>query len=325
MKNIFILVFILLSSISSFAEKIVSLPDVLKPHSMAVDSHQLYICEGPVISIYSLEDFRLIRKFGRKGEGPLEFKGSARVKCRTDHLIVQSSGKVALFKKNGDLIKEMKALNPFYGDFEPLHDQYVATEYDFRENQRIILFNSNLEKINDIYQAKIPKKRGEIFDTPFLVHTSEDKIFIAANKEFIIEVFDIKLKKLFSIERDYQLIEITKAYIEDFFESYRTSPVTKSFYNGFKKIAKFPSHFPAIRNFIIEDGKIYVFTYKTIDNSTEFFIFNEDGGFVKSVFLPVIDKEIMSPAIFRIKNGNLYHLVENEESDEWELRISAVN
>ena len=74
MRSILILVFlILLITPVLFAEE-VTLLEIFNPSSIKVDDQNIYIAQGENIFIYSAKDFKLIKKFGRLGEGPQEFK-----------------------------------------------------------------------------------------------------------------------------------------------------------------------------------------------------------------------------------------------------------
>jgi hypothetical protein len=57
-----------------FAANTVELPDLLDPAAIHVDGNRMYITEHATIYIYSTKDYHLIKKFGRRGEGPKEFK-----------------------------------------------------------------------------------------------------------------------------------------------------------------------------------------------------------------------------------------------------------
>jgi len=57
----------------ALAMESILLRDLFRPELIRVDQNQIYITEGPRVYIYSLDDFKLIGKFGAKGEGPQEF------------------------------------------------------------------------------------------------------------------------------------------------------------------------------------------------------------------------------------------------------------
>jgi hypothetical protein len=65
-------------------------------------------------------------------------------------------------------------------------------------------------------------------------------------------------------------------------------------------------------------------TFKKIDGKTGFLIFDLDGKYLKTTFLPLVFQDIITPYLFTIDGGKLYQLAENED-EEWELRISEIN
>lgn len=71
MKKSFLLILLLLLLLFAgcvHAQKIVPLPGLGKPDSITIDDQRLYITDQGTIALYSLEDFKLKKKFGRQGE-----------------------------------------------------------------------------------------------------------------------------------------------------------------------------------------------------------------------------------------------------------------
>lgn len=50
----------------------ITLAGLNRPSAIEADQYRLFIVEDTSILIYSLEDFKLLKKFGRKGQGPGE-------------------------------------------------------------------------------------------------------------------------------------------------------------------------------------------------------------------------------------------------------------
>ena len=325
MKKKFFLVSLFIVLNISLSARVVPLPEVVRPTSLSVDDTQLYICEHEKISIYSLKDFKLIKKFGEKGEGPQEFKSAAHVNCQSDRLVVLSTGKLSVYTKAGEFQNETKNPSPFIRGFIPVGNTYVALEYNFRDKYKVIICNPKLEKVKEIFTEEKARKTGSMFTAAFQYRVYYDKVYIASGKDLVIRVFDINGNPLFSITKEYKLLAFTREHATQFLEAYRTSPITKEFYENFKKRVQFPEYFPAIDNFFVADGNVYVQTYKGIDKKSEFFIFDENGKFIKTVFLPVADKDFMALSLFDIGNGNLYNLIENEDTEAWELHITEID
>ena len=99
-KITFILLVIFMSSFI-LETRIVHLEEILKPVTINLDKDQIYITEGASIYIYSLKDFKFVKKFGKEGEGPHEFKIIPQlpliINVQTDKLLVNSLGKISRF------------------------------------------------------------------------------------------------------------------------------------------------------------------------------------------------------------------------------------
>jgi hypothetical protein len=67
------ILFLILFTGLCFAEKVASFTEFTNPYESQVDVDRFYISEDTSIYIYSLKDYKLIKKFGKKGEGPGEF------------------------------------------------------------------------------------------------------------------------------------------------------------------------------------------------------------------------------------------------------------
>ena len=57
---------------------------------------------------------------------------------------------------------------------------------------------------------------------------------------------------------------------------------------------------------------------------TECFIFDFQGKFIERTFLPVKNMDAVDFSPLTIKNNKIYQLVENEESENWELHINGI-
>jgi hypothetical protein len=98
----------------------------------------------------------------------------------------------------------------------------------------------------------------------------------------------------------------------------------REFYEAYKHKIKFPEYFPPMRFMVAADEKLYIMTYKTTDDKTQFIIHTTPGKFLEKVFLPVKDMEVRHFCPFTIKNNKLYHLYDNEETEIWELHMTTI-
>ena len=112
MKKINLLTLVLLLVTFVLTAKIVPMPDIIKADIIKVKGHDMVIAEGTAISIYSLKDYKLIKKFGKEGEGPQEFKTfmgfGLTVDIYPEHILVNSIDKISYFTRKGEFVKEKK-------------------------------------------------------------------------------------------------------------------------------------------------------------------------------------------------------------------------
>ena len=99
----------------NYGKKIGTITDVVNPFLLTIDKKKVYIVDGYQIYIYSLLDLSLLKKFGKKGDGPEEFKvvpqinmGNVLLDVYDKYLIVTSIGKLSYFSKDGKYIREIR-------------------------------------------------------------------------------------------------------------------------------------------------------------------------------------------------------------------------
>jgi hypothetical protein len=332
MKKTGLFLLILFITTFAFTEVVKTFPDLMRPGRIMVDKDKLYILEFPHIYIYSLDDFRLIKKFGRQGEGPQEFMGGLNITAYTDHIIVNSQGKISYWTKTGEFIREKKC--PFAGGVEPLGaDMYVGNGFRRGDTERdknyntIDLYDSNFKKIREIdrTEASFQNRGFTVFAQTYYFINSRTKnmIYVIGKEGFEINVFDENAKKLFTIKEDYKTLNVTKADEKEAHEYFKkTFP---RLYEANKHLIKFADYKPAIRNFLEYDKKVYVETYHVKDGKVEFYVFGQDGKLLKRVFLPIVKQDFRTNYPYFIDGGKLYHLVESEDEELWELRVTEVD
>jgi len=58
---------------SIVGKKLATLKEVVNATSIEIDGDELFVLDEVVVYVYSMKDFKLLRKFGREGDGPGEF------------------------------------------------------------------------------------------------------------------------------------------------------------------------------------------------------------------------------------------------------------
>lgn len=335
------------ASIPLFAT-VLELPEIINPDSITIDNDLIYITDFPSVYIYSLKDYRLIKKFGRKGEGPKEWLRYALLSLHENYLVISDQNKMLFFSTTGEYIKEIKAKSIIYWGGRPTPNGFIAknrtTEKDFQYNT-IWLYDKNLPRTKEIYRnaffwqyKKSSDKCNAIEVGGIQFQVYQDYILFRKNPDFTIDVLDKSGEKLYTIQLPYSRLPFPESIKKQYHRYFKTVPPWKRLYQRVAKEIYFPSHLPAIQSFIAADNKIYVLTYETRENQSKFIILDLKGKKLKEVWLPIHQSDSWfqhsltqwvrrgcSHPTFTIKNNTLYHLVENEDTEQWELQVTVIN
>jgi len=328
-KSILTIILIFMGSLL-FPEKLARLPEVAKPFFITIDGNQMYIAEKSTVALYSMNDFKLERKIGKRGEGPSEFKSIPMPEVFPDYLVINNFGKFLLFSRSGDFISEKRTIL-FYLFIYPVGKNFVAltTERNPKTkspSKSITLLDKDMKPIKKIASQKEEnepqgkgrgKKRIDVFIDYFRHNVYGDKIYIAdSRKGFFIEVFDSMGNKLYEIDKTSEKLKVTdelkKVYLKRLDNS--ANPFDKRMENENRVNYVFPDYFPAFEDLAVKDGKIYVFTYKRRESKREVVVMDLKGNIIKNSFVTDTGTKLYS-----ISNGIYYYLIDNVDREVWEL------
>jgi len=329
-QKIFIILLLTIVVSFAFAGKAKTLPGLSNPDGIYTSQNRLAITEGTTVYLYSLPDLKHIKTFGKKGEGPQEFKGRIdNIDMQTDVMVVSSLGKVSFYSKEGEYKKETNAASGYSSRYTPLGKGFVGNGFAFDKKilyQTINLYGPALAKIKEIYRKESDIQRTreiKMFSTAYDFQTCDNKIFIAGFEDFTIAVVDQEGNKLKPIKKDYQRLKFSEDHKRQVYEFLKFNPETKSRFETIKKQLILPSYLPAIRYIYVDNRLIYIQTYRMDDEKTEFYVMDLSGEIVKKVFLPIINENIVETYPQSIMGGNVYQVVENEV-EGWDLHVILV-
>lgn len=322
---------LMLFSTSGWAKKIADLPELMRPAQFSIGLNRIFVSEGTTIYVYSLEDFKLIKKFGKTGEGPQEFKISQFgtpmvVYPYKNKLYISSDAKVSQFTIDGKFINEAKV--PPFQVYRPfVNNSYIYTGTTVVKNMphlSISLANEKFEKTKELYVSDMTVGPNASFTyplTPIDFEVHENLVFVPTGGEkFVIDVFNEKGSKLYSIQKEFKPVKVGEAYKKATLEWFKTAPNFKNFWEFFKNRISFRDHYPAIQTMTVDDGKLYVITHKKKKNNSLCLIFDLNGKLIKEVYVhvpPLIGMDFY--AKFSFYKGAYYLLMENEDDEVWEL------
>jgi hypothetical protein len=304
----------------------------MKPQIMDMSSDKLFISEAPTIYIYSLKDFSLIKKFGKGGEGPREFKVNPFgppmiIYVYNGKLYVSSDTKLSTFSLDGQFISEKKV--PPFRIFIPVKDKFVASGTAQGDDKKMYLnmglYDKDLNLVKELYRSDMsvgPNFKWIFPNTDFTSLPYRDRVYVVVGKSgFMIDVFDLQGKKLYTINKKYSPLKVPGNYKNRVLKWFKNNPNFKQYYEFFIQRLDFRDQFPPIRTMMVESDRIYVVTYKQKNDLSEVIITDLKGKELKRKYVPIvgIPGNLFEYPIFMIKNQQYFTLIENDDEEVWEL------
>jgi hypothetical protein len=335
-----------------FAALVGSLPEVMKPAMIVVQGDRLYVSEGCNFFIYSLDDLKLLKKFGKKGEGPGELLELPffpnKITVLEDQLFVTGIGKAIAFSKEGKFINEFRTHQLVFQMF-PVGKNFVAKEMGPAADKKsrdlvVTIYNPEMKKIKELYrqrwvsQGQPPRMEVDMILDFASVAIADDKIFVEKSPEgFIISVYDSNGNPLYEIKKEYEKREVTSADKEKAEKKLQEDPSVKNDlkdiggWKEFKRMSTFnyPDYFPPIKDIEISGDRLYVMTFNEKNGKDEYIVMDLKGKVIKKIFIPgflegSVLGQISGSKLYSISKGNLYYLLENEDDEEWELYVEPL-
>jgi len=322
--------------------QIVPLTGMLEPESITVGSDYIYIVDFPGIYVFNKADFSLVKKFGRIGEGPQEFNQFACTFAHNNELIVCDLVKALFYSSDGNYKKEIKHPNYIWRELTPVGNKFVG-KGRFNEGSLdyvvLNLYDSRLKTEKRLAKYKMWRMDNIIDYRNLQFAAYKDKIFVKPfENKFTLDVYDTTGKKLYSINRKYEKVEVSDADIQRYHNYFRYYARVRKNYENIRKRLQCADIFPAIQTFTVADEKIYVVTYKKNDLNSEVLVLDLKGKLLKTVYLPLFkNDEVFSREIennifrrknnstFAINKGKLYQIQEKEgEEETWELHVTDI-
>jgi hypothetical protein len=338
----------MLMALVCYGEKYGVLTDVLRPEGMEIYNGKLYVVEDSTFFVYSLKDLKYITRFCAKGEGPGELSKIVMIpnsiKPLEDKLIAEGVNKIIFFSNDFKVLKEVKK-KEMVTKTMPIGDNFVAVRMSVEPGKAIfslMLFDPGLNALKEFYKQETEHAMDKPDALPDTIHYAiyKDKIYVEESKKgFVIGVFDNKGNPLYEIKKDFKSLVLTDKDRKEILNCLKEDPffinVAKKM-GGWENVEKsgnfvFPETFPAIRDILVVDGKIYTPTYERKDNKEKYVIMDLKGNVKRIVYLPVTIKSPFSARMsgrenrfYGIASDKFYYLVENVDNEEWEIHTTGI-
>ncbi len=317
------------------AKKLAVFPALEDPRSMELDGQYIYVLENYSVAVFSSKTFELIRKIGRKGEGPGESLLVYRFKLYPDMIVLNSMHKLLAFSREGNLIFELRKKDIRLPIIWTVGKSFVGLKSNYNANSGLTLTIAIISKQLEILkEISVSREGNEVkgnshvdqvnpFRNYYNFNVYDDLIFIYdTSKGFYIEVFNSEGQLLYKIDKNSEVepIPVTEKIKSEFLKQNKNSDdikVSRMF--GRKVKYTFPKYFPAFKQVFLDSGKIYAVTYKKKSDKNEIIIMGLKGKILKRVFLD------LSGECLKVFNGGLYYLKDNVEKEEWELYYEPID
>ncbi len=271
---------------------------------------------------------RLMRSFGRVGQGPGEIEGTSYfgVNSRDEAFAVDSrTRKLISFTSTGEIAQETVFSRSFIGVIIPLENGnflFPETQESAPSGEGEVFFDllsPRFEKIRTFCRLKLdsfPAETGKVNAyLPYPTGTvASNRIYVGIpGREYEVMVYDLEGTLLRRIRKEYVPVEVTPAFRDEVLASApKGNPIVERIY--------FPDHKPAFQYlFTDEAGQLFVSTSErdvtTGQNVCD--IFNPSGVFVGRAAVGYYDLlRLMWEGISLdvvCKNGRFYVLHEKED------------
>ena len=354
MKALFSIFLILISpALVLPVENLGVLAGVLKPSVIDIQKDRLFVMDTEQVRIFSLNDLSLIKSFGKKGEGPGEYKIHPDIPLSLtafdDFLIVESIDKVSYFSLDGKYLKE-KRKPPMLLRVSPIGTNYVGRRLvqppdGSLSTSALKICDPDFNEIRELHKQKYLRQGNYpnfhwIMGKEILFYrVAGNRIFVEkSNVGFLIDVYDFKGNKLYEIKKEYPMVPVTSADKKKMIKEFEMDPenqgILKQYgftWNEFSKNFRyeFPSHYPPIKSMEIDNNRIYVATFRTKGKKHEYIVMDLKGNVLKTAFIEPSTKEWIMALLLGIKletihNDKIYYIQENED-EEWELFAREIN
>ena len=150
-----------------------------------------------------------------------------------------------------------------------------------------------------------------------LSYVYKNRIY-ALNEKGEVNIFDDSGKKLRNISFSKEKVKFTKTDEKEI-RKLMKKEMPAGQYEAVKHIFTFPEYFPELLNIIVSNDTIYLITFKKEQDKYETYIHDLKGKLIKKTFIQFKLRNGIQPYPFDVNNGKVIQLIENEDTEDWEL------
>lgn len=284
-------------------------------NSLAVDdSGNIYTLDPKEVKIRVFDTMgKLLRTFGRMGQGPGEFRGPGRMKIMSDGILVVYdvlSRRFTYLTLNGKFLKTVSANKLPMGSIRIDNRGFVYQHKmgrGYKTVEELIKYDPDLNLIMKFHSFEKTRKRGvrNLFPKNFYFDlTKDDNLVWILSSTYDIHVVDPNGKTVKRILKDYDPVNITNSDKERFIKKESSQELP------FRSKLEFPDHFPVVTGLFIDDqDQIYTKTSEKDGKGSIYYdVFDPMGRYISRFSLPENEQ------VYVVKNNELYCIIRESES-----------
>jgi outer membrane protein assembly factor BamB len=255
---------------------------------------------------------KLIRAFGKKGQGPGEFQGPGYIVITPDGKLFISdvfNRRLTYLTLDGKLDKIISLKTLSRGVVKPDSKgflyQHTIAPANGTMRQEMIKYDPDLNPILKIHSCERKKERGvfEPYPIVYVYDVTQDDHFIwLLTSTYEINVIDPNGKTIRRIKKDHKDIRVTKADKERYLKTHSQSFLERIRF-------KFPKFYPVCsRQRVDEKNRIYIRTYEKDSKGDHIVdVFDHKGRYFSRFSVPANER------IYAIKKDKIYCILKDED------------
>jgi len=328
------------------------LENVMRPSVIDVQDKLLFVMDIEKMHVFSMDTLKLLKTFGKKGEGPGEYpvssSASNSIRAYGDFLLHEALNKVLYFDHAGNFLMECRK-PALIKKIHPLQDKFVGLRiYQPQDRSTayatICIYDQKLQNEQEIARQEFFQQGAGgalTFDLSWdrlVFDVAEDRIFVERSREGpFMEVFDMKGTQVNRFPIPWKKIPVRihdrKMLLDYFIQDSRMQQIMKQNRITWKELSKnfkftYPDYYPAVCDMFIDSGKIYIKTWcRDRQGKSEFLIMDLKGHLIKRCFIPPLipfkTRSIGSGKLETIHRGMIYYLTENDDGN-WVLNSRKI-
>lgn len=327
-----ILITVIFLCTAVYAEKIAVLKGLTsKPHYLKIDTERFYVGMNTSIYIYSLTDFRLIKKFGKSGDGVGEFDRFAVAHPRTDDLMVATFGKVFVYTKDGAYKSELTDESTTWGSRKPLGKQVAAVQFGYLGDtlhRTICVFDAGMTRKVTVFHEEYPAPMGDNVNPVALLQPSDfftcgDRLVIPGRNGDIL-ICDAAGERRVTFRPTLKKIKITPADRARYTAFFKKSPHLRAYVETDTRRPAFPDHFPHSRYHMVADQQVYVVTFERKNNKSLCLVYDFQGKLLQRTWLPYFYPNGIERYISAVKGRRFYRVIRDPADGKYYLHVTPL-